>query len=192
MSFGTLSTGTQAKLSPQLLTSGGRPRKFTLERLQQIRNLVERGTSREEIAKILDVTVGSLQVTCSKVGISLRRPKLDIVRSARRRNPLPSKNAIIIHHHEGSVPSQPSDHPAAAAKPQQAPLRTREVGSASVAIRMQYKGMERTTELPLTLDEMARLAWEAECRDMRIGQFIGEIIAAMVTKDLFRVVLDKP
>ena len=57
---------------------------------------------------------------------------------------------------------------------------------------MQYKGMERTTELPLTLDEVARLAWEAECRDMRIGQFIGEIIAAMVTKDLFRVVLDKP
>ena len=90
------------------------------------------------------------------------------------------------------MPSQTSDHPAAAAKPQQEPVRTREVGAANVAIRMQYKGMERTTELPLTLDEVARLAWEAEFRDMSIGQFIGEIIAAMVTKDLFRVVLDKP
>ena len=192
MTYGNLSNGTPDTLRP-LLNTRGRPIKFTLERFQQIRNLVERGTSRGEIAKILDVTVGSLQVTCSKVGISLRQPKLDSgVRSARRRNPLPSKNAIIIHHHEGSVPSQPSDHPAATAKPQQEPVRTREVGSANVAIRMQYKGMERTTELPLTLDEVARLAWEAEFRDMRIGQFIGEIIAAMVTKDLFRVVLDKP
>jgi hypothetical protein len=39
---------------------------------------------------------------------------------------------------------------------------------------------------------VARLAWEAEFRDMRIGQFIRELIAAMVTKDLFRAVLDKP
>jgi hypothetical protein len=191
MTYGNLSNVTPATFSP-LLNTRGRPIKFTLERFQQIRNLVERGTSREEIAKILDVTVGSLQVTCSKVGISLRRPKLDVVRSARRRNPLPSKNAIILHHHEGSVPSQPSDHPAVAARPQQEPIRTREVSSANVAIRMQYKGMERTTELPLSLDEVARLAWEAEFRDMSIGQFIGELIAAMVTKDLFRVVLDKP
>ena len=77
MTFGNLSTGTLAKLSPQLLTTRGRPTKFTPERLQQIRNLVERGESREGIAEILDVTVGSLQVTCSRLGISLRRPKVD-------------------------------------------------------------------------------------------------------------------
>ncbi len=125
MTYGNLSNGTPATFRP-LLNTRGRPIKFTLERLQQIRNLVERGTSREEIAKILDVTLGSLQVTCSKVGISLRQPKLDSgVRSARRRNPLPSKNAIIIHHHEGSVPSQPSDHPAAAAKPPQETVKER-------------------------------------------------------------------
>ena len=68
MTFATLSTGAQAKFSPQLLTSRGRPTKFTLERLQQIRNLVERGESREQIAELLDVTVGSLQVTCSEAG----------------------------------------------------------------------------------------------------------------------------
>ena len=75
---------------------------------------------------------------------------------------------------------------------QQERVQTLEAGSASIAIRIQYKGTERTIELPLTLDEVARLAWEAEFRDMRIGQFIGELIAAIVTKDLFRVVLDKP
>ena len=55
----------------------GRPMKFTPERIQQIRNLVERGKIREEIAELIEVTVGSLQVTCSKLGISLRRPRLD-------------------------------------------------------------------------------------------------------------------
>jgi hypothetical protein len=52
----------------------GRPTKFTPERMQQVRNLVERGKSRDEIAEIIGVTAGSLQVTCSKLGITLRRP----------------------------------------------------------------------------------------------------------------------
>jgi hypothetical protein len=81
--------------------------------------------------------------------------------------------------------------PALAAK-QQERVKTLEAGSVNIAIRIQHNGTERTIELPLTLDEVARLAWEAEFRDMRIGQFIGELIAAMVTKDLFRAVLDKP
>src|SRR4029078_2359720 len=51
----------------------GRPIKFTPERIQQIKNLVERGKSREDIAGLVGVTVGSLAVTCSKLGISLRR-----------------------------------------------------------------------------------------------------------------------
>ena len=41
-----------------------------------------------------------------------------------------------------------------------------EAGSANVAIRIQYKGTERTTELPLTFEEIARLAWEAEFREL--------------------------
>jgi hypothetical protein len=48
--------------------------KFTPERLRQIKNLVERGKSRDQIAEIIGCTVGSLQVTCSRLGISLRRP----------------------------------------------------------------------------------------------------------------------
>ena len=208
MTFGTLSTGTQAKLSPQLLTSRGRPTKFTLERLQQIRNLVERGESREQIAEILDVTVGSLQVTCSRLGISLRRPKVDNgVRLLRQLNSISRKKTITMHDpidHNGSALSQPTEQqshqnsqsgptePAPAAKPQQDRLQTLEAGSPSVAIRFQYKGTERTTELPLNLDMIGRLAWEAEFRNMSTAELIGELIMGMVKKDLFRAVLGKP
>lgn len=51
----------------------GRTTKFTPERIQRIRHLVERGMSREAIAEIIGVTTGSLMVTCSRLGISLRR-----------------------------------------------------------------------------------------------------------------------
>src|SRR5262245_28927030 len=61
-------------MTPSPKTRKGRPTKFTPERIQQIKTLVERGTTREQIAEILNVTVGSLQVTCSRLGISLRRP----------------------------------------------------------------------------------------------------------------------
>src|SRR5262245_1515321 len=64
----------------------GRQIKFTPERIEQIKNLVERGRCREEIAELIGVTVGSLQVTCSRLGISLRRPN----GIGRRLNPVPT------------------------------------------------------------------------------------------------------
>src|SRR5215475_14253822 len=64
-------------VQPQPLNRG-RPKKFTPERIEQISNLVERGKSRDEIAEIIGVTTGTLQVTCSKLGISLRRPTFDL------------------------------------------------------------------------------------------------------------------
>ena len=56
--------------------SGRRPTKFTPERVEQIKDLVARGVAREEIAALLGVTVGSLAVTCSRLGISLRRSRV--------------------------------------------------------------------------------------------------------------------
>ena len=53
--------------------SARRGRKFTPEAIDKIKELVAQGASREEIASLLGVTVGSLQVTCSRLGISLRR-----------------------------------------------------------------------------------------------------------------------
>jgi hypothetical protein len=52
-----------------------RPSKFTPERVQQIKDLVARGVSCEEIASLVGVTVGTLKVTCSRLGISLRKPR---------------------------------------------------------------------------------------------------------------------
>ena len=57
--------------------SRGRQIKFTLERIQQIRNLVEQGKSREEIAELIGVTVRSLKVTCSRLEISVRVQRPD-------------------------------------------------------------------------------------------------------------------
>jgi hypothetical protein len=198
MTYVNVSGGTLAKLSRQP-PSRGRPTKFTPERLQQIRNLVERGKSREEIAEILDVTVGSLQVTCSRLGISLKRTRFDSgVRLLRQSKPL-----SIVHRpidHDGRVPSQPTEEqsqessqsqPEESALAEQGQVKTLQTGPASVAIRIQYNGMERTTELPLSLDVIGQLAWEAELRDMRIGELIAELIVAMVRKDLFPVVLGK-
>jgi hypothetical protein len=54
--------------------SRGRPSKFTPERVHQIQELVKSGVGSEEIAAFVGVTSGTLKVSCSKLGISLRRP----------------------------------------------------------------------------------------------------------------------
>jgi hypothetical protein len=51
----------------------GRRVKFTPQAIENIKDFVAEGVSRDEIANRLGVTVGSLQVTCSRLGISLRR-----------------------------------------------------------------------------------------------------------------------
>jgi DNA-binding transcriptional regulator YiaG len=78
----------------QLMAANGRSIKFTSERFEQIRNLVERGMSREQIAETIGVTVGSLQVTCSRHGISLKRPKLNngVAHAPRSRNDTPAQD----------------------------------------------------------------------------------------------------
>src|SRR6516225_1482161 len=51
----------------------GRRVKFTPQAIEKIKGFVAAGISRDEIASRVGVTVGSLQVTCSRLGISLRR-----------------------------------------------------------------------------------------------------------------------
>ena len=133
---------------------------------------------------MLDVTVGSLQVTCSRLGISLRRPKVD--NGVRLLLSQPTEQQS--HQNSQSRPTEPDP----VAKPQQDRLQTLEAGSPSVAIRFQYKGTERTTELPLDLDMIGRLACEAEFRNMSTAELIGELIMGIVKKDLFRAVLGEP
>jgi hypothetical protein len=56
-----------------------RATKFTPERIQQIRDLIARGETCEDIAARIGVTVGTLKVTCSRLGISLRRPRVKLL-----------------------------------------------------------------------------------------------------------------
>jgi hypothetical protein len=68
--------------------------KFTPERIQQIEDLVARGETCEQIAAVIGVTVGTLKVTCSRLGISLRRPKVKL---------LPPKTATSVARSVGAA-----------------------------------------------------------------------------------------
>jgi hypothetical protein len=103
---------------------------------------------------------------------------------------------------DGQVPLQPTGERshgnpqsqlaerAVIAKPQQKPTDTPNTCSASFAIRVQYRGMERTHELPLTLHTMAQLALEAAIREVTIGELIAKLIMATVNEDVFPLLLD--
>ena len=184
----------------------GRQTKFTPERIQQIRNLVERGRSRQEIAELIGVTVGSLQVTCSKLGVSLRRPIFNTnTGTGLLRRSAPGPNGTANHNSDDgshtvilqSTKERPEQNSQSAVLEQaQTPTPHQErakgmneAGLANFAIRMRYRGEERTAELPLTHDMIRQLALEAELRNMRIGELIGELMIAMLKKDLFQAVL---
>ena len=185
------------RFTTQLSTSG-RLIKFTPERLQQIRNLIERGKSREEIAELIGVTVGSLQVTCSRLGISLRRPVFGAGLPARGG---PHSNNGTGPGRDGSVPIRPiteqSQQNSQSGPAEQAQAttdaqeRAHKVDLANLALRMQYRGHERITELPLTQDMIRRLAFEAQFRDMSMGKLVSELIMAMINEDLFQRVLEQ-
>ena len=127
------------------MAADGRLIKSTPERFEQIRNLVERGMSREQIAETIGVTVGSLQVTCSRHGISLRRFKLN--------------NGV------GHVPLSRNDTPAQDRR-------------AQLALRLRYRGIDRTVELPLSEEVLGRLVIEAYFRNLSISDLTAKLIIA--------------
>jgi hypothetical protein len=180
----------------------GRPTKFTPERRQQIVNLVERGKSREEIAELVGVTVGTLQVTCSRFGISLRRPRFDTGTGYLRPGKERSSNGTPAPEGDGNPTSNgglrpqspllpPPAEQAQIATLHHARARTYEQGAVSFSLRMQYRGEERTTEIPLTQDMMRQLAMEAWLRDMKIGEVVSEVIIGVIKGDLFHSVLGR-
>jgi Helix-turn-helix domain of resolvase len=182
-----------AEPATQALTRG-RQRKFTPERIRQIKNLVEQGTSREKIAELIGVTVGSLQVTCSRLGVTLRRPKFAPGAGLREEphssgiagdNPssgdMPLQSSQLLEQAQGSPACQGHAQTANEGRP----------GVANFAIRLQCRGRERTTELPLTQHAVRQLAFEAQLLNMRIGELVGEVIVAILKQDLLQAVLEQ-
>jgi transposase len=66
------------------------------------------------------------------------------------------------------------------------------IQEATLVLRMKYRGDERTSELPLTQDMIRQLAFEAQFRNMSIGELVGELLMAMMKRSLFQHVLDEP
>jgi Helix-turn-helix domain of resolvase len=157
----------------------GRPKKFTPERIQQIINLVERGRSPAEIAELIGVSVGSLAVTCSRLGISLRRPPLNSgVRLLRPSRPVATPST-----------KEPSPEPTQTATGRRLPRHNAEAAAdndthndkpalAEFTIELKYKGKKRAYQLSLTSDMIKRLALEAELRSLTMGELINLLMVA--------------
>jgi hypothetical protein len=130
----------------------GRTIKFTPERIDQIKNLVERGTKREEIAEIIGCTLGSLQVTCSRLGISLRRPR-EIYNMPVRRPIIPA--LTLINGSEVKMPNEPT---------------------IELSLVLRFNGREKVTTIKVPVEVFTRLWLKATCRDMSVTELISEIL----------------
>jgi hypothetical protein len=147
--------------------------KFTPQAIEQIKEFIAQGKSRDEVAILLGVTVGSLQVTCSRLGISLRR---NVSRSglarhtldARRRSmPTPGADMIArLHEH-----------------------RTEEASWPKFAITLRHRGKEVTTEVPLSSQAIKALALHAMWLDLGAAELLGQVLDAVVRKDMIQEIL---
>ena len=125
---------------------------FTPANIQKIKEWVAEGISREEIAKSLGVTLGSLQVTCSRLGISLRRR--DVLNASGPGTPRTVRRPCL--------PSHP-------------PIAGQRHAGTGFQITLERNGTRRTTELPLTSSTIGQLKLEAEMRKLSMGQLLATL-----------------
>ena len=160
--------------------SSGRPKKFTPERIQQITNLVERGKSPAEIADIIGVPIGSLAVTCSRLGISLRRPLvkngLRLLRSAKTYPAACTDLCVAENSRQGGAPFRPVTPAVETAMSSGG----HKPAWAEFMIQMKFNGRERTLPLPLTPGMIKHLALEAAVRNLRMGELIRELLISTI------------
>jgi hypothetical protein len=155
--------------TPTVVTTHGRPIKFTPERIEQIKNLVERGHTRERIADIIGCTLGSLQVTCSRLGISLRRPRIidgadpDSKQQQRREPTRRQEEAMAV------IPMPPCNG--------EPPQPQNDLFS------MEIKCGKRRITIPIDASAIGLLVLEAQFRDMQTGELLAEIIREFINKD---------
>ena len=138
-----------------------RPMKFTPQAIAKIKEMVAQGLSRDEIAKLLDVTVGSLQVICSRLGISLRRPRVYY----------PSYNRL-----------KP--------QLQLRMLEKRSRPKGKFAITMQREDGQRAVDVPLSNEAIGELVVLASLRDVGLVELIGQILGEAVKKNKVARILD--
>jgi len=146
---------------------GRRTTKFTPANIQKIKDWVAQGMGREDIAKSLDVTVGSLQVTCSRLGISLRRrdnaPRVRVESRA-----FVSNGRVLVGHLQ------------------------REPGSrAKFQLVLNNQGTEQTTDLAFTASDVGRLGVEAAAQDLGLTDLMSQVLTQALKKGLIQEILAK-
>jgi hypothetical protein len=142
----------------------GKRRKFTSDNIARIKDWIAQGVCRDEIANRLEVTVNSLQVTCSKLGISLRKRSL-----ANDNGAIPPVGVV-----QRSVKHIEQDNIAAHAR---------------FTLLLKSQNRQKATDLPLHQGLIERLALEATVRGQSVGDLIGTILSQVVRKDLVGEVL---
>jgi hypothetical protein len=169
----------------------GRPTKFTPERIEQIRGLVALGKSREEIAGLLGVTVGSLQVTCSKLGISLRPRRLEAQlnlpnHGVPRYGDSTKVNSMRFTFEQvDEVLQRTQEEEPGAPRPDE--IERPQVDGANLALKMHYRNREQILPLHLSNELISALALEAQIREMSLGQLVGAIIEGAMTEGVSRM-----
>src|SRR5262245_5443119 len=146
------------------LVKGRQPTKFTPENIARIKAWVAQGVGRDEIADRLEVTVGSLQVTCSRLGISLR--KSWSAESSGVTQPLGVVQRSIEH-----IP------------------QNQDLAWPKFTLLIQRQSRQAAFDLPLRQDLIERLALEASVRGQTIAGVIGTIVSQVMEKNLVGEIL---
>jgi hypothetical protein len=148
------------------LVQGRQPSKFTHENIARIKDWLAQGVGREEIASRLSVTVGSLQVTCSRLGISLRRKPL-----AKANGPMKPLGGIqrSLEH------ARQSDH----------------ASRAKFSVLIQTQNGQAAFDLPLGRDLIEQLTLEASVRGQTTADLIGRIARQVMAQKLLEETLRK-
>jgi hypothetical protein len=165
---------TMAHASPP---ARGRRVKFTPQVIEQVKDFVAAGISRDEIANRIGVTVGSLQVTCSRLGISLRR--------------IISSNGSHQLDVRGRIPPTPCSLSIAQVGEQKeiSQSAARAAPSVKFAITMRRRDQEHASDLELPSRAIEVLACEAMSRDLQIAELIGQVLVAAINKDMIHKIL---
>ena len=141
--------------------AGRRASKFSPANIERIKEFVAQGVNRKKIAERLGVTVGSLQVTCSRLGISLRKP--NGCSYSRMSRPVPLGSSADGKH----------------------------IGMASATppkfeIVLHYRGATQTAILPLTSSDIARLALEASVQSSSMLRVISQAVAGAIKRNMIQ------
>ena len=151
---------------------GRRATKFCPANVQKIKDFVAQGISRDEIAELLDVSLGSLQVTCSRLGISLRR---QIVLNG-------NASHSRVMNGNGTRQDIPNHPPKVGLKG----------AGGQFQVTLELNGARRTTDLPLTYSDIAQLGLEAAARNISMGQLLTDIMCNAIKKKMFDEILSGP